>query len=451
MLLGSCSLTTATGFEECKVDVDCAASSACIDNYCIRLPEGCARGPGEFKQADRIAFAGVLPLTDSSGVRDESEFAGLDAFTQAIEEMNQKDGANGRRFGLYVCDTQRDGERAETQAGWLATELGIPAIITSGSQQSLDVSGATRASQTFIMSATATSPELVDQFSSNTDSLLWRTAPPDTLQGRVLANILVNDPTYAGATKIGIIYVNDAYGQGLSAELVKRLAGLRTTETAPFTSGDDMSIGMAVTGLVNQMVNATVVIGVTSDTRKILERAFLQSALRRTSGHRWAFADASKDPTILGVPNAVTELAGSLGTAPAQGAGSAYPTFRNAYRTRFGTDPSSFSFTSHSYDAMYLVGLSASYATGGGRTLNGRTMADAMGKVVSTGPAVTIEPSQFSALRNTFTAGQTVNVEGNSGKLDFIPDAGAPVSPIEQWRIEGDGGFTTVQLVDPPN
>lgn len=445
----SCSFTTATGFDECKVDIDCAASSACIEKFCVRLYEGCTRGPGDFKAPDRIPFAAVLPLTDTAGARDESEFAGLNAITQAVEEMNQKGGASDmRRFGLYVCDTQRNDDRAKAQAGWLAEQLKVPAILTSGSQQSLEVSGATRSSGTLVMSATATSPELVAFFHSTTQDLLWRTAPPDTLQGRVLANLLLTDPAFTGANPIGIVYVDDAYGQGLQAELRNRLQATRTLVTAPFASGAD--VNPAVQGLVTQgPVKATVVIAVTSDTKKILTSAFARAELGRDAGHKWAFADASKDPDILTVPGARFQLAGALGTAPAQGAGMPYPTFRDSYRTKFSADPNQYSFTSHSYDAMYLLGLAATYATSGGRTLSGRTMADALGKIVSTGSQYNLEPSQFSAMRNVISAGQGINVEGNSGHLDFIADAGAPFSPIEVWRVD-DAGFTTVNLVDPP-
>ena len=446
--LSSCSFTTATGFEECSDDLECAASSACVQRYCIKLPQGCARGPGDFKPNDKVVLAAVLPLT-AGGARDESEYAGLNAFAQAIEEMNQLGGAgNSKVFALYVCDTARSGDTAKAQAAWLAENLAVPAVFTSGSQQSLDVSEATRSFGTMIMSATATSPALVDVFHSNTQDLLWRTAPPDTLQGRVLANLLLTDPIYAASSTIGIIYVSDAYGQGLQAELRSRLQGMRTVTTAPFTSGMD------VTGPVNVLardgVKATVVIGVTSDTKNILTAAFAKPELGRDAGHQWAFADASKDPDILTVPGARFQLAGALGTAPAQGAGVPYPAFRNAYRAKFNLDPSSYSFTSHSYDAMYLVGLAASYATSSDRSLDGRTMADAMTKFSSTGPATNLEPAAFSAMRNTISGGQSFNIEGNSGKLDFIPDAGAPFSLIEVWRVESDGGFTTVRLIDPP-
>jgi len=45
--------------------------------------------------------------------------------------------------------------------------------------------------------------------------------------------------------------------------------------------------------------------------------------------------------------------------------------------------------------------------------------------------------------------GEGINVEGNSGSLDFIPDAGAPTALIEIWRAEADAGFSTLRTVDP--
>lgn len=449
LVLASCSFTTATGFEECMSDSDCSKASACLSRYCIKLPDGCTRVAGDFKDDDRIPFAAVLPLTtDSSGARDESEYAGLNAFTQALDEMNQRMGANGRNFALHVCDTQRDETRASDQAKWMAEQLKVPVVLSSGSGQTINISFATREFGTLVMSATATSPELISEFVSS-GALLWRTAPPDTLQSRVLANLLLNDAAYQAATTIGIIYVNDPYGQGLEAELADRLrrAG-RTVIAAPFTSG--MDVTQAVSTVANGPAQATVLIAVTSDAKRVLSTAFLRAPLKKAAGHRWAFADASKDLDLLTVPGAITELAGALGTAPAQGAGAAFPTFRDAYRTQFGIDPSNYSFTSHSYDAMYLLGLAASYASASDRTLSGRTMADAFG-LFSSGAAYTLEPRSFSDARRFITQGTSINVEGSSGKLDFIPDAGAPLSLMEVWRVEGDGGgFFTVGNFDPP-
>jgi hypothetical protein len=212
--------------------------------------------------------------------------------------------------------------------------------------------------------------------------------------------------------------------------------------SVPFTTGETnvSSILDPISG--TNKVDATVVIAFNTDTQRILEGAFARPDFKRASGHRWAFTDASKSADILKVPGAVVELADSLGTAPSQNAGPVFDTFRDSYLKSFGADrdPRSYAFTAHSYDAMYLLGLAASYASSEPRILSGRTMAEAMNRIVASGQTYTLEPTNFVPARAAITAGQYINVEGNSGSLNFIPDAGAPSSKIEIWRID-DGGI----------
>jgi branched-chain amino acid transport system substrate-binding protein len=322
--------------------------------------------------------------------------------------------------------------------------VGVPVILTSGSQQTISVSQATRADGTMVMSATSTAPDLVAEFAAS-GGLVWRTAPPDTLQARVLAEELTSEPRYGydGGADLGIVYIDDAYGQGLSAELLTRIPAATAVPV-----NDPVA---AVTTLKAQgATRITVLIAVVSDAKPFLQQAFNEPTMRRDAGHEWAFADASKDPDILSVPTAPYELSGALGTAPAQGAGAPYPIFRQAYISKFGADPNDYSFTSHSYDAMYLLGLGASYGTGAGRTLSGHTMAAAMNLVSSQDTPINLQPTNYVSMSNSLAAGTAINVEGNSGHLDYIPDAGAPYSKIEIWEVTVDAGFQTDKLVDPP-
>jgi branched-chain amino acid transport system substrate-binding protein len=293
------------------------------------------------------------------------------------------------------------------------------------------------------MSGTSTAPDLIAEFVSS-GGLLWRTAPPDTLQARVLAVELTTEPrfNYDGGTALGIVYFNDAYGQGLSGELKARIPAATAVPLSDPASVVATLKSRGATGV-------TVLIAVPSDAKPFLQAAFGDPQLQRASGHTWAFADAAKDPDLLTVPNASTELAGALGTAPAQGAGAPYPIFRDAYLAKFGLDPNNYSFTSHSYDAMYLLGLGASYGTGAGAPLTGHSIATAMG-LVETGQMLEIRPTDYASMSTALAAGMSINVEGNSGHLDFIPDAGAPLSPIEIWEIGADGGIQTLRTVDPP-
>src|SRR3546814_4225293 len=59
-----------------------------------------------------------------------------------------------------------------------------------------------------------------DQFSTYCDNgLYFRTAPPDTLQGRVLADTIIED----GNATVGILALQDAYGTGLAGHVEKNV------------------------------------------------------------------------------------------------------------------------------------------------------------------------------------------------------------------------------------
>lgn len=444
---GSCTLTTATGFQECVTDGQCAGDKACLSGYCIPMPEGCRRHAGAFDDPQRIVFAAALPMTSPGldGGVDDSETWGLSAMTLAIEEVNQKAGVNGRPFAFFVCNTGREATRIADQVRWLSDELRAPVVLTSGSGQSIAAHEVAQTRGVLIFSATATSPELVPL--NETTGLLWRTAPPDTLQGKVLADVLLGSPRYADAGTVGVLYYDDSYGQGLKATIDARLQGKgRTVRTFPFLEADTRT---PVQQLAAAAPQASVLVGFPTEVRQILAQAQVTSALRAASGHQWIFTDSAKDPAIV-TASTLPEVAGCDGFAPAQGAGQAFPAFRDRFLARFSVDPSNYSFTSHSYDAMYALVLAAAWATGpAGPGLSGAGLVEGL-KRTSSGTVYTLAPENIGAMKTALAAGTSIDVEGSSGKLDWSFDAGAPPSPVEQWRIEPDGGFSLVQVHPAP-
>ncbi len=450
LLMASCSLTTATGFTECKTDGECKDTQACVESYCINLTAGCRRQTGEFGSADRVLFAATLPLTSlpDGGTVDQSEQQGLNAMALAVEEGNLRDGIKGRKFALLFCNTGGDDALAKQQVEWLATELKVPAVVTSGSGQTIAITNVAAAKDVMVISATSTSPELIGTFQSN-KQLVWRTAPSDSLQARVMADLIsAAFPAAADAgtvnTRIGIAYVNTTYGQGLSAGLRARLPARFQVKEVFYELNDDIT--QAVNELNTFAPALTVVVGFPPDLRKIITFAKTKAALNRASGHRWLFSDSAKDPALLNV-DTLPELAGSFGTAPAQGAGSTFGSFSDRFRIKYSADPANFSFTSHSYDAMYLLMISAAWATNGGGAITGPRMAEGM-KNVSMGAPFSLAPGNFTGAVAAMQAKTPIDVEGASGKLDFDSDAGAPSSRYELWRVEADAGFSST-FVDP--
>jgi branched-chain amino acid transport system substrate-binding protein len=183
--------------------------------------------------------------------------------------------------------------------------------------------------------------------------------------------------------------------------------------------------------------------------KAIVKAAKARPTLTRANGHKWAFADAAKDPAIVDQYTA-NEIDGELGTAPAMGVGPAFRDFSDRYRTRFGVDPALYGYTAQSYDAMYLVMLSTAWGKFKG-LINGANLAEGMGRVSATGQAqVNVGATGWQTATTALSGGSSVDLKGASGDLDFDPTSGAPSALYEVWQVHADGGISTVKNVPPP-
>ena len=226
-----------------------------------------------------------------------------------------------------------------------------------------------------------------------------------------------------------------------------RAAGF-ITDGRPFPV-DDLAgaITPIINGLSNASPKATVLIAFPPEARALITRAKTFPALTRAGGHRWYLTDAVKDPALL-TPETLTELDQAIGTAPAQGAGNAFPAFRDSFRTRYGIDPNTFSFTSHSYDAMWLVML-ATAAAQSSSSFAGPALGQGMGKLSNTAQQpIPLRADKWTEASNLLLEGKSINAEGSSGALDFDPGAGVPAAPYEVWQVS-DGGIRVLRLTNP--
>ncbi|QSQ19970.1 ABC transporter substrate-binding protein [Pyxidicoccus parkwayensis] len=461
LLLAGCSFTTAGGLTECETSSDCDTAQVCNAGYCLPQPVGCGDVFGPTSNTNTIALGAALPLTTSEG-KDESEEQALNSIKLAMEEVNQREGINGRQFILYICDTKSDKDRAREQAEWLVKEKGVPVVFTSGSAQTIAASSATIAAGALLMTHTATSPDIatLTDKASNGVGLVWRTAPSDTLQGRVIGDLLqgtiavTGDATaFANTNKVTLAYVDDPYGQGLSANVLRRLTK-PVVNSAKYNRNAD--VAPAVTAINTQQPDVAVLVGFTEDNAKIIT----QLATQGRTTQKWFFTDAGKDLglfTNLGTNKALVE--GSYGTAPAQARpdNDEYKQFRSRFQTTYGKDPGQFSFTTHAYDAMYLVALGTAYAAGPDaskpQAITGARIAEGLTHVTPapgvTAPSYALGFSDFISARDAMRSGNTINVRGASGNLDFNNETGEAPSEYELWKIE-NGTFRTVQLINPP-
>ena len=168
--------------------------------------EGTRKGDGQLK------IGSILPQTGSLAFLGPPEFA---AFDLAIKEINDAGGV----LGKPVLSSKGDSGDATTDTVNQTTDRllaeNVDAIIGAASSGvSLKVIDKITAAGVVQFSPANTS----DKLSTYPDKgLYFRTAPPDVLQGAVIADLVVSD----GAKNVAVIARNDAYGTGLDAVVEK--------------------------------------------------------------------------------------------------------------------------------------------------------------------------------------------------------------------------------------
>jgi branched-chain amino acid transport system substrate-binding protein len=457
VLATGCSFTTAAGLDECETSADCQNDQVCVQRVCLPLPAGCQAEPHGSTDADAIRMGALFPLhtTPEPGASvDESDTQAFNAVLLALDEVNQRT-LGGRKIALYFCDTGSSRDVAQKQAQWLVNDKKVAAVLTAGSSQTLAVADVTIPAGVLAMSYSSSSPEVTVKEDTNGGpvGLLWRTSPSDAIQGSVIAHLLRSDSRFGSPVKVGILYVDDLYGQGLSNIISEQLnTGMPRVARRTFAYPRNGDVKPVLDSLdMSYAPDVTVLIGFADDVTAILKEASTRTNLTRASNHHWLFSDSVKDEAVLNDALAADQARGFYGTAPAQGRGQAFDTFKARFDDRYGKDPAAYAYTSNAYDAMYLLALGAAYSLNTTNAVTGAKMAEALTRVSNgtSGTNTQLTNSNFTYLATELTAGRSVNIEGASGSLDF-DDKGEARSPVELWQV-GDSGFVTISSdLEPP-
>ncbi|MCH8201407.1 MAG: ABC transporter substrate-binding protein, partial [Chloroflexi bacterium] len=149
-------------------------------------------------------------LSFTGGLSDFGEpiFNGVEL---AVNEINEAGGVNGQDVELVRGDTGTNPDQAATDAQRLVDIEGVQGIVGAlSSGVTLRVAEqVTGPAGVVLISPASTSPGLTD---ANDNDFLFRTTISDAAQGLLLAN-LADD---AGYGTVCNVFVNNAYGEGLS-------------------------------------------------------------------------------------------------------------------------------------------------------------------------------------------------------------------------------------------
>src|SRR5665647_2154986 len=350
--------------------------------------------------SESLVIGSLLPQTGSLALLGPPEIAGVDL---AVQEINEAGGVLGSDVTHVAADSS-DADHADLalQVGPRLRSKGVSAVI-----------GAASSTVTKLVVDDIANAEVVMVSPANTATSLsgyspyyFRTAPPDTVQGSVLGNLIVSD----GVAELGILAFNEEYGTSLRDVLKDTVEAAGVTVTYG-NAGQEFdpaaaSFTDAVTSILATNPEAIALVAF-DQTKSIVPELVAQGftgSLYLVDGNT---ADYSSDFD-----------AGTMASLNAQGIiGGAYPD--EAFKERLlGVNPDldSFAYGPEAYDATILVALAA--VKGGGT--DGPTIQANMAAV--SGASGGTECTGFKECADLIAAGEEIDYAAASGAGPFNAD-----------------------------
>jgi ABC-type branched-subunit amino acid transport system substrate-binding protein len=384
-------------------------------------------------QTCTVTIGSVMALTGSLGVLGVNIAKGAQL---AVSDLNAAGGVNGCTVKLSLSDDQTQANVGVDAAKKLVDVQHVPAIVgalSSGVTTAI-LTSVTAPANVILISPASTSPTLTELGKEGkTGGYFFRTAPSDALQGLAMA-----DEAYsAGVTKVAVLYLNNAYGQGLNDQFVKAFKGLGGEITQDVVYNPDQpSYRSEVTKALGGGPQALFLIGYPGDGTTIA-REWIASGGPQT----WLLPDGIEGQDFINDVGA-QYLKTVYGTAPGTTTTPSLATFRKEFQDKFGTLPTQ-AYITNAYDATVIVGLAMEYA---GTNTDTAKIRDAMRKVTDpNGQKVYAGVSELQAAHDLMKLGTTVQYIGATGPLVFN-EYGDVAGPYVKWTVK-DGKVAETGMI----
>ncbi|MGB0112554.1 MAG: ABC transporter substrate-binding protein [Ilumatobacteraceae bacterium] len=366
-------------------------------------------------ESDGVLTIGtILPVTGDLAFLGPPEVAGTNL---AVEDIN----AAGGVLGVDVVIEQGDSGDTTTDTANLEVDRLLAAnadaiMGAASSAVSKTVIDKITGSCVIQFSPANTSPDFTTY---EDDGLYFRTAPSDLLQGRVLANTVLDD----GAETASILYRQESYGVGLAESFTENFeANGGTIDESLAYAVDTESFDAEIDALVEAGSDAIIVIGF-AETASIIttmnERGIGPDsvAVYGTDGNI-GIGSEMDDPSIL---------AGFKGTVPSIDLGTIQDFLARLDEAGAGGE---YSYGAESYDSVIITALAAAVAG----TDDPSAIAAEINGVTKDGEVCT----SFADCIALVDAGTDIDYDGFGGPYDFA-DAGEPAAAsFRIWVYDGD-------------
>ena len=376
----------------------------------------------------QLKVQAIIPLTGALAFLAPPEIAGLHL---AVDEINAAGGVLGKKVSLTITDSG-DGDTLSIadQSATKAIASGADVVIGAAA------SGVTRSIINKITGA-----KIVQISMSNTapDLSTWkdggyyfRTAPSDLLQGRILANQILQD----GKKSVSIVYQDTSYGVGLKdvASGVLTKGGAKVKAFA--FPENETNFATYATKVAAAKTDATILISY-DEAKKALP-AFQSKGIKGSSVYL-------VDGNLIdySAESYAKYLSGAKGTNPGKATSDAFKAkLSAAYKKYENKDLKDFVYGAETYDAVNLAAIAAQAA----KSSTGPAIKSQL-TAVSLAGAGKVTVTNFAAALKALKAGKKVNYDGFSGPVEFDKNGDPTGAYIGIYKYDATGKNSLVKVV----
>jgi branched-chain amino acid transport system substrate-binding protein len=377
---------------------------------------------------NQLTIGAIMPLTGSLSFLLPPQQAG---FYLALDEINAAGGVLGKKVKSSILD-EADGDSPAVSQASAAKHIANKADV---------IIGAASSARTRLIINKVTSSKVVQISMSNTavdltdwkdNGFYFRTAPSDLLQGRILANQVLQD----GASSVAILYQETSYGVGLNKQAAAVLTkGKATVESISFPE-NETSVASYVDKALAKKPDAIILISY-NESKKFLPglqaKGYNGSNVYLVDGNAIDYSAESYASYLNGAKATIPGKADSAAFKKAAAA---------AYKKYTGKELVDYTYAGSTYDAVILAALAAQ-AAGDATGAGIKSKLTEISKAGAGKTKVTNFKTGLAALK----AGKKIDFDGQTGAIEFDANGDPTGAYIGIFRYSADGKNKLVRTV----
>ena len=350
-------------------------------------------------------------------------------FDLAIKHINAAGGVWGQPVEPLVTDSTLDPTIATEEARRLVEVERIHAFVCcTASSITLAVTDITAPAGIPMVSPSATSPQLT---LAEDDDFLFRSTLSDAAQGPIMAQVAAD----RGFDNVGLIYRNDAWGQGYATAFEEAWEGeIVSIAIDPTQTSYIAELQQSVADGAQALMVVTFV-----PEAEVMIREAIEQGLYG----QFVFSNGAQSLQLVETIGA-EHLAGMYGAGPASATDSeSAEAWLAAFIDEYGVPPA-IPYVKETYDATIALALAAQAAGSG----DGAAIRDQLRTIASSpGDEVIASPDSVADGLKTLADGGDVDYVGAATAMEWDEHGDLSSGFSSIWRYTEDGNFEEVEIV----